>query len=67
MEFTRKRKRVKMEEEDDAIAKINEGNIYTLNNHIYFSMILIPNQHFNYVNNLEFLKRHLKWKLLPQK
>ena len=42
MEFTRKRKRANMEEEDEAISKINESNIYTLNNHIYFSDNITP-------------------------
>ena len=31
-----------MDEEDDAIAKMNESNIYILNNHIYFSDNITP-------------------------
>jgi ATP-dependent protease ClpP protease subunit len=67
MEFTRKRKRVKMEEEDDVIAKINEGNIYTLNNHIYFSDDINPKSAFQLCKQLRILETALKMEAIATK
>jgi ATP-dependent protease ClpP protease subunit len=67
MEFTRKRKRANMEEEDDAIAKMNEGNIYTLNNHIYFSDNITPKSAFQLCKQLRILETALKMEAIATK
>lgn len=66
MEYTKKRKRANMEEEDE-ITKTSESNIYTLNNHIYFSDNITPKSAFQLCKQLRILETTLKMEAIATK
>lgn len=60
MEFNNKRKRPRMEDDDDCITKTGEGNIYSFNNHIYFSDNITQKTAFQLCKQLRILETSLK-------
>jgi len=60
MEFNNKRKRPRMEDDDDCITKTGEGNIYSFNNHIYFSDNITQKKAFQLCKQLRILETSLK-------
>ena len=60
MEFNNKRKRPRMEDDDDCVVKASEGNIYSFNNHIYFSDNITQKTAFQLCKQLRILETSLK-------
>jgi len=60
MEFNNKRKRPRMEDDDDGLVKTSDGNIYSFNNHIYFSDNITLKTAFQLCKQLRILETSLK-------
>jgi len=67
MDFSRKRKKGNVEDDDDNIEKLNDCNIYTMNNHIYFSDNITPKSAFQLCKQLRILETTLRMEAITTK
>lgn len=66
MDFSRKRKKANVDD-DDNIEKLNDCNIYTMNNHIYFSDNITPKSAFQLCKQLRILETTLRMEAITTK
>lgn len=67
MDFSRKRKKGNVEDDDNNIEKLNDCNIYTMNNHIYFSDNITPKSAFQLCKQLRILETTLRMEAITTK